>query len=462
VPTVLPPPPASRADFARTLGLKRDRVGAAALYVDESLDEAGRADVAARQPVPVRPLTDLAPDDGGEVWAPVRAPLALLQFTSGSVLSPRPVSISHENLAANCRGIRLAGEDGPEDVWAGWLPLFHDMGVIGLVSVPLFAGGRIVLADPSTFLRDPLSWLRLISEHRGTITTAPGFAYAMCAARAHLATADLDLSSLRRASIGSEPVVRADLERFVERFRPFGLSRGALRPAYGLAEATVAVSLAPARPTYRWVSADRSCLESARSYVPAPEGEGLELVSVGPPIEGLELRIVDPETGAGLAERRVGEVELAGTSISAGYAGEPPREGAWLKTGDLGFLLDGELYVTGRLKELIKVAGRSVLPMDLELTVAELPGVRPGGVSAFEIERDGHGAAGLAVETSLGGAEAAAFAALVRRRIYEVLGLALAGLWLVPPRTLPKTTSGKRQRRLTAERAGSGALGAPL
>jgi len=461
VPSLDPPLPSGRADVARNVARKGRTVEIGALLVDETCGAEALSDLAARLPFPVRPLAALAePASVRPPRAPRRAPLAGVQFTSGSVLAPRGVRISHENVVANCRAIQAETGFGRDGVCVGWLPLFDDMGLVGLLASSLVAGGRLVLTDPSHFVRDPLSWLRLISEHRASDTIAPHFAYALAARRAGNAPPGLDLSSLRQALNGSEPITRAGLDAFVEAFSPYGLAPAALRPAYGLAEATLAATFAPRDGGYRYVTADRERLETEGTFQPAPSGGGREIASVGVPVPGIELRLVDPATGRPRDAGHVGEIELRGPSISDGYAGEPLRASPWLKTGDLGFMHRGELYVTGRLKELIKVAGRSVIPQDLEDVASGVPHVR--AAAAFEIERDGHGAPGLAVETNRTGVDPITLALQVRRRVLETLGLSLGGLWLVAPRSLPKTSSGKLQRRTVAGRAESGLLGPPL
>jgi 7-keto-8-aminopelargonate synthetase-like enzyme/acyl-CoA synthetase (AMP-forming)/AMP-acid ligase II/acyl carrier protein len=391
--------------------------------------------------------------------------LAFLQFTSGSVLNPRACQISHENVEANCRAMIEQSQIVASDVWVSWLPLFHDMGLVGATGLPIISGGRLVLVDPSRFIENPTVWLKLVSKHRATMTVAPNMAYSICATKIpSTRLAGIDLSSLRRVFNGSEPINWRDLEAFANRMAPLGFRKAAFLPCYGLAECTLAVTFSVSPDGYSLVRANASALEREGVFSEAQDGKrALEIVSVGEPIPQHQIRIVDPVTNGITPENLVGEIQVKGPSVALGYLGDefPVEEDGWLKTGDLGFIHRGELYVVGRLKDLIKKAGRSIFPTDIETLASQVDGVRAGGAVAFEFQRNQRTQIGLVVESKKNDEGRQLLAQALRRRIVEGLSLALDAAWIVPPKTIPKTTSGKLQRKLAARMAESGRFGPP-
>ncbi len=394
--------------------------------------------------------------------APGRHPLAFLQFTSGSLFQPKAVQISHENLWSHCAAIHGAVPAGSARTFVNWLPLFHDMGLVGMTAWPLVAGANLVQVDPEAFIRSPLRWLRLVHEHRGTVICGPNSAYALCGRLRSSRTRDLDLSCVRVAFNGSEPISAEDLRRFCETYAPAGLDPSCLVPCYGLAEHTLAATFSQAGRPVLTLRASAPALEEELRFVPAAPGAPMrELVSVGTPFPGHSLEIVDGQTGRSLPEGHIGEIRLRGPSVMQGYLGERPiAPEDWLSTGDLGFLHQGELYVTGRIKELIKKGGRNLFPSDIERVALEVDGVRLGGCAAFEISSPG-GGVGLVFESE-SRERAGEIAERVRGRVMEALGVALDSVWVAPRRGVPKTTSGKLQRLRAAATAVSGAWGAPL
>jgi acyl-CoA synthetase (AMP-forming)/AMP-acid ligase II/1-acyl-sn-glycerol-3-phosphate acyltransferase/acyl carrier protein len=411
-----------------------------------------------------------APTDLAERWshpAPAAGDTALLQYTSGSTASPRGVRLTHANILHNQEMIREAFGHTPESVLVGWLPLYHDMGLIGNLLQPLYVGMRCILMSPFDVLARPARWLRAVSRYRATTSGAPNSAYDRCARKIRPdELAGCDLSSWQVAFNGSEPVRADTLERFAAAFAPWGFHREALYPCYGLAEATLIVAGgSPGRPpVVRWL-AERP-LEEGRAVPVESQAPGArQLVSSGRPLATLRLEIVDPETCQPLGPGRVGEIWLSGASVAAGYwSGKATAqgsftgrlagcgEGPFLRTGDLGFVLDGELFVAGRLKDLIIVRGRNVHPQDIELVVERCdPAVRPGGVAAFPLDGDGGEAVGIALEvvaTDGGALSPIALAARVAREVAAAHGVTPAAVALLPPRGLPKTSSGKVQRHL--------------
>ena len=392
---------------------------------------------------------------------------ALLQFTSGSTSQPKGVVLSHESISANVEAIGgPAGlEFGPDDVGVSWLPLFHDMGLIGQALCTMYFNGRTVFLSPMAFLKRPVEWLRTISRHRGTVSFAPNFAYEMCVRRIKDAELDgLDLSSWRVAGCGAEPIQAATLEAFAAKLAPVGFRASSLLPAYGLAEHTLAVSLAPRNRGLRVDTVRGSRLAASRRAVPCrPDGpDASRLVACGGPFPGHALRIAD-DRGRPVADRVVGEILVSGPSVMRGYLSGPDataeivRDG-WLATGDIGYVADGELYVCGRRKETIIVGGRNYFPQDLESVVDGVPGVRSGGVAAFAATAPGHPDRAVVVVETHAGAPADAVQAEVRRRVLQATGLAVDEIVLAPKGTIARTTSGKLRRAELRERYAAGTL----
>ncbi|ABX04499.1 fatty acyl-AMP ligase [Herpetosiphon sp.] len=388
--------------------------------------------------------------------------LAFLQYTSGSTSQPRGVMVSHENLVYNSGLIAQSFGITADDHVFIWLPPYHDMGLIGGIMQPLFTGCELSLIDPLTFLQQPLIWLRMISDLGVTVTGGPNFAYDLCVAKAKPeALAGVDLSRLRVAFNGAEPIRAATLERFSRTFAPLGFKPQAFLPCYGLAEATLFVSGAPhaAEPTTLTVDA-----QALSQHQALPSERGTLLVSSGMVAAPQIVAIVDPEQGQVCADGWVGEVCIHGRSIAHGYwdnsaASEatfqlilPDGSGPFLRTGDLGFIHEGQLYITGRLKDLIIIDGRNHYPQDLELSV-ELahPAIRQGGCAAFAVDgADGEQIVIVAEIRRPNQAEEAAQA--VRLALQQQYDLAIADLMWVRPGQVPKTSSGKVRRRECRQR----------
>jgi acyl-CoA synthetase (AMP-forming)/AMP-acid ligase II len=417
---------------------------------------------------------DLLTGDGALPAADVEAELnavspqalAFLQYTSGSTGNPKGVAISHAQLRANACAFGDHLGVGPVDTVVSWLPLYHDMGLIGVLCGGVIVGFGQILLSPLFFLLRPRRWLEAVTQYRATITVAPNFGYAYAVKRVpEKARAGLDLSSIRIALSGAEPVNIGTIRSFIDAFQSYGFCPDAIRPTYGLAEATLAVTMRRGARPLRTRSVDRFALSDGRVAEATSESSSTTVVSCGEPVPGAEVRILG-EHGQELGPLSVGHIVVRSPSVMVGYFGnqratdEVLRDG-WLWTGDLGFLDDGELFVTGRVKDLIILDGRNHYSEDVERVAETVEGIAPGGTIAFSIydETTARDDVIIVVETSLKtAAERVALQEAVKDKVASDCRIVLADVVLVPLRALPKTSSGKKQRGLTKERHRTGML----
>ena len=383
--------------------------------------------------------------------------LAILQFTSGSTADPKGVMLPGRTLGANLDALSQAAALDPDvDVLVSWLPLYHDMGLVGLLTTPMTTGADLVLGAPQDFMARPGRWMEWISAYGGTATAGPNFSWVL-ATRALQRSEPLDLSSLRVALNGAEPVDPDTVEDFVAAAEPHGLDPGAVFPAFGMAELAIAGTFPEPMAGLRTDVVDRRVLETERYAAPVEVGaEGSSrLAKLGRPVPGLEIRIVDPATGTPRRDREVGELEIRGTSVTPGYYGRPDATEAafrdeWLRTGDLGYLVEDELVLCGRIKDVIIVGGRNVFPEDVERAVGRVDGVRPGNVIAFGVHgRQSKESLVVVAETKADDPDQTR--RLVHERVRDAVGLPAREVVLVEAGTLPKTSSGKLQRSLSRE-----------
>ncbi|ORA16627.1 fatty acyl-AMP ligase [Mycobacterium arosiense] len=385
------------------------------------------------------------------------ADLALLQLTSGSTDCPKAVTITHANVIANAEAMFVGAQyDLDIDVIVSWLPLFHDMGMTGFLTVPMLFGAELVKITPVDFLSDILLWPRLIDKYRATMTAAPNFAYALLAKRLrrHAQPGDFDLSSLRWALSGSEQVDPADVEELCAAGAPFGLRSEAILPAYGMAETTVAVFFSECGHGLVVDEVNRDMLAVLRRAVPAATGNTCRLASLGPPLKGMQARIVD-EDGAVQPTRGVGLIEVRGDSVTSGYVTTggfvaAQDDQGWLNTGDLGYFTElGHVVVCGRAKDVIIMAGRNIYPTDVERAAGRVAGVRAGCVAAVRLDA-GRSRESFAVAVESNDVNDPAQVRRIKHEVaHEVVTEVAArprNVVVLAPGAIPKTPSGKLRR----------------
>ncbi|MEA2119040.1 condensation domain-containing protein [Halovibrio sp. HP20-50] len=488
---VFPPESAKQQHLARLLAIAADSQAACVLTSTTIIDVVASASegFGSTELIPV----DSVDESHAEHWVehhPKRGDIAFLQYTSGSTATPKGVMVSHGNLMANERAIETGFSIGADDVFVSWLPLYHDMGLIGGLLQPIYRGIPAVLMSPTFFLQRPVRWLEAISRHRGTVSGGPDFAYRLCLERIRDEQIEaLDLSSWRVAFSGAEPVRHDTLTGFIERFRPAGFAADTAAPCYGLAEATLLVSCNPRGTGVVGTVFSQQSLAEGKA-VSAVEGN--TLVGCGTPEPGHATDIVDPEGLHSLPEGDVGEIWVNGPSVAHGYWRNPEatantfvtrdgvswqrtddndaqnhdaRDDRWLRTGDLGFLHEGQLYIAGRIKDLIILRGHNVYPQDIESAIeAEVEAVRKGRIATFAVTTPG-GAEGIGVAAEVSrGMQKLVPAEKLVEALSETVGSTchepLSVVLLLNPGGLPKTSSGKLQRSACRQGWEAGSLDA--
>jgi acyl-CoA synthetase (AMP-forming)/AMP-acid ligase II len=459
VPVPLYPPVrlGRMSEYLRRTARMMELAGARLVLADRRIRRIlGEAVAEARPALGCRGLDELAIQASGlSPVAVTPSDLALVQFSSGTTVDPKPVALSHRAIVAQSDALNRCLPDTPERKHScvSWLPLYHDMGLIGCVLPALSRDATLTLLGPELFVTRPALWLRTLSRYRGTISPAPNFAYALCTQK--IADAEMegvDLSAWEIALNGAEAVAPEVLRSFVERFARWGFRQEALTPVYGLSEAALAVTFSALdRPFHsRRFSRD----DLARGGAAREEPGGREIVSVGRPLPGFALSLRD-DAGREVPEGKIGQVWIQGPSLMDGYLGDPEattrafREG-WLDTGDLGFLYGGELYLTGRAKDLIILRGRNHSPEEIERAIEGVPGVRAGCAVAASWLPEGASGETLAlfVEASRGATaeQQAALPDACRAAVLGATGLPLDRVEVLEPGTLPRTSSGKLRR----------------
>ena len=387
--------------------------------------------------------------------------IAFLQYTSGSTGSPKGVVLTHANLLANIRAMGQVVGATPQDVFVSWLPLYHDMGLIGAWLGSLYHGFPLVIMSPLAFLSRPQRWLWAIHRHRGTLSAAPNFAYELCLRKIEDGDIEgLDLSSWRYAFNGAEPVSPDTITAFRDRFAKYGLRAEAIAPVYGLAESSVGLAIPPPGRGPLIDRIKREPFMASRQAIPAGEDERevLRMVACGVPLPGHQVRVVDA-AGFEVGERQEGRLQFKGPSATSGYYRNPEEtrrlfSGDWLDSGDYAYLVNGEIYLSGRVKDMIIRGGRNIYPYDLEQAVGDIPGVRKGCVAVFGSADPASGTERLVVlaETRETGEDARE---KLRHRINEmavdVIGMPVDDVVLAPPHTVLKTSSGKIRRTASRE-----------
>lgn len=416
-------------------------------------------------------VEDLEQENSPDAWddaVEARTDIAFLQYTSGSTSTPKGVVVSHANLIHNARLTASHMGHDEDTVIVSWLPLFHDLGLIGIVIQTLYVGATCYMMSPAAFSGNPALWLQAISRYRATSSMSSDFGYRLCVKSIRPEQLEgVDLSSWRNALNAAEPIHASTLASFQEKFAPFGFAEDAFFPAYGLAEATLLSTTSRVGEKPVVAKVDKTAL--ARGiFLPVQDAgdHAVELVSSGRPADDMEVAIVDPETRSRCADGEIGEVWVRGASIARGYWQAPdptrqtflqsPVEAAqphFLRTGDLGFLWNKELFIAGRLKDLIISRGRNIYPQDIELTVKDShPALRTVNGAAFSVERDDGETIVVVHEierTARNATDLTELVKTVRRAVWHEHDVSVADVAFIPPASLPKTTSGKVQRRLT-------------
>jgi fatty-acyl-CoA synthase len=391
--------------------------------------------------------------------------VALIQYSSGSTMDPKPVALTQSNLTWQLATIdQMIPSVGSErQVGVSWLPLHHDMGLIGCLLSAVYRPDRLVLISPELFLARPALWLRAIARHRATVSPAPSFAYSLCLKRVKDADLEgLDLSSWRFALNGAEPVSVGVLDEFAARFSRWGFDARALTPVYGMAEASLAVTFSPPGRPPRSLAVDPLAL-AGQGVARPPKGAGRRIASVGHAVPGVEVEVRDDD-GDVLAERRVGRIWVRGPSVMAGYFDDPVASarvlvGGWLDSGDLGFVCEGELYVCGRAKDVVIIRGANHTPQEFEECLDGVAGVRQGCAIALGFTpNDGEEALLVLVESTSAEAD---LAERVRAAILERTGVRAHTVRVLAPGTLPRTTSGKLRRAEALRQFSTGKLAPP-
>ena len=428
-----------------------------------------------RQPgdPPTVNLADVMPRNTGLVAADCVVPepdperLVILQYTSGSTSEPKGVMIPDKVLCSNLDAIQIAGNfTQHSDVFVSWLPLYHDMGLVGALGQPMTTGKPLVQAAPQDFMARPGNWMQWISDFGGTATAGPNFSWVL-ATRALKRMEGIDLSTMRVSLSGAEPVDPDAVDAFVAEAVRHGFRPESVFPAFGMAELAIGGTFPEPMAGLLCDVVDAAVLErdGVAKPVDLPVGhvagadDGVRRLAIlGRAVPGLELRICGTENGETLADRHVGELEIRGSSVTTGYYKDPEATAAmfrdeWLRTGDLGYLIDGQLVLCGRLKDVIIVGGRNVYPHDIERAITNVDGIRPGNVIAFGIGGyKGKESVVVVAESKLtDSGELLALERVIHHRVLEAVGLPPRDVMLIQPGTLPKTSSGKLQRAKCAE-----------
>ncbi len=412
----------------------------------------------------------MAPEKGVKNWRKPHlsgSDVAFLQYTSGSTSKPKGVRVTHSNLLNNLSHIEHNFGHTTKSQGVIWLPPYHDMGLIGGILAPLYTGFPVTLMSPLDFIRKPVRWLKAISDYKATTSGGPNFAYELALRRTTTEMAEtLDLSSWTVAFNGAEPIRPDTLDKFTERFQSSGFSREAFHPCYGLAESTLIVTGAEVGRDVESLSVDDQALNQDRVKAPRPDQPERQLISCGAPMPGLEVVVVNPRTLRRLDGDQVGEILVRGESVADGYWNNPratreafqvflPKEdggtGPYMRTGDLGFFRNGQLYVCGRSKELIIIRGRNYYPQDIERAVDGVhPALRTGCLAAFGLNEGNEEKVGLIAEVrEPRGTNFDDVVQAIRRAVSEKIQVKVHCIGLVPKDGVPKTSSGKIQRRLS-------------
>jgi acyl-CoA synthetase (AMP-forming)/AMP-acid ligase II len=461
-----PPVRLGRMDeYVRGTARMLQLVGAVGLLTDRRVKLLlGQAVEQARPRLGAPTVAELLEDGAAPAQRPVSLDdLGVIQFSSGSTVDPKPVALTYRNLMTQCSALkRVLEEQGAHQVGVSWLPLYHDMGLIGCLLMAVYYPGSLVLIPPEVFLAKPAIWLRALSRHRGTISPAPNFAYGLCLKRvSDDELGQVDLSHWSHALNGAEPVSAQTVQRFTERFGAFGFKARAMMPVYGLSEASLAVTFTSASEAVRTLAVDPLVLSSTGEVRAGTR----DMVSVGKPIPGAEVEVRD-ELGVPQAERRSGHVWARAQFVMRSYFGNDDATkkalvDGWLATGDLGFIEGGELFISGRAKDLVIIRGANHAPQEFEECLDAVKGVRTGCAIAVGFLPPGSADEQLLLLVEVVGEPSEALRHLISGAVLEATGIKPHTVELLVPGTLPRTSSGKLRRGLALRGYLEGSLVGP-
>lgn len=450
-----PTPRTDLAHWAMETQVVVNMIGAKAVILSSPFEAA--APLLEREGIATITIAQMRAANQAEPEETAEEDIALLQLTSGSTGSPKAVKITHGNLYANANAMMAAAECDPStEVMVSWLPLFHDMGMVGFLTTPMQKGMESVNVTPLDFLQSPLLWAELVGKYKGTITAAPNFAYALLARRlAKAPDGAVDLSSLKIAMSGAEPIDPGTIGKLAAAGARFGLQASSIMPAYGMAETTLAISFARRGGGAEVDIVDADLLEGMRVAVPAQKAARPKPLAVlGAPVPGLECRVVDTD-GSPVPPRGVGVLHVRGEAVSPGYLtvdGELSTldPDGWLDTGDVGYLTeDGRVVVCGRVKDVIIMGGRNIYPTDIERAASTVEGVRPGNAVAVRLDA-GERRESFAVAVEAADHDNSDEAARIHRdvihAVFSEVGVRPRTVVVLPPGSIPKTPSGKLRR----------------
>ncbi|MDZ4187355.1 MAG: AMP-binding protein [Hydrogenophaga sp.] len=462
-PSVIPPVDIKNKDWIARFESIISLGTRGTIVVDDSVFNEEVLDCLSKYDVSVVSYSDLKRLDA--IYIEKDSDVAFLQFTSGSVGSPKGIIVTHENVFADVKGMAAAHSWREDEVFVGWTPLYHDMGLIGIMASAIILNCTMVLIDPLSFIRRPSKWLRLISDYSGTVSAAPNFAYALMSKLPDSQLVGLNLKSWRYAYNGSEPIRKEDNDSFIEKFEKYGFNKGSLYNVYGMAEVSVIATFQDLDTSCKYLSIayDSAVSVGERVRLAQPGERQVTIAGVGKPIPSVEVKLMDVSKDVFIKDECVGEIAVSGDALMRGYIGRDLElHCGHFRTGDLGFIWSGDLYVFGRIKDRFKKNGKSFHASDIEYLVSGLDGVKMGSIVSFVYYKNSREYICLAVTARKPREEYENLAKSIKLHVYNEMQLNIDAVWIVGSGEIPKTSSGKLQRNKAKEYAENGLWGLPV